>query len=55
MTITINADRKIEDPENFVVTVTALNGLDYPFPVRVNPNEGTATVTIQDEEGKDFR
>ena len=52
VTITINADLKIEDVENFTVTVSPINDASHPFPVRVNPNEGVATITIEDEDCK---
>lgn len=50
--ITINADLKIEDPEDFSVVLQPSNNVEQPFPVRVNPNQGTTTVTIEDEDGK---
>ena len=49
--IMINADLKIEDPENFFVMVRPINDAEHPFPVRVNENEGTTAVTIEDEDG----
>ena len=52
VTVTIRADRKIEDSEDFTVVVTPVNDADHPFLVRVNANEGTSTVTIQDEESE---
>ena len=52
VSITINADLKIEDPEDFFVVLTPSNNIEQPFPVRVNPDEGTTTVTIEDEDGK---
>ena len=52
MSITINADLKIEDPEDFFVVLTPSNNIEQPFPVRVNQDEGTTTVTIEDEDGK---
>ena len=55
VTITINADLKIEDVENFTVVVSPINDVNHPFPVRVNPNEGVTTVTIEDEDCKSFK
>ena len=52
VSITINADLKIEDPEDFSVVLQPSNNIEQPFPVRVNPNEGSTTVTIEDEDGK---
>ena len=52
ISLTVRADRKIEDLEDFTVLVSPLNGPEYPFPVRVNPQEDRATVTIRDEEGE---
>lgn len=52
VSITINADLKIEDPEDFSVVLQPSVNDEQPFPVRVNPSEGTTTVTIEDEDGK---
>ena len=52
MSIVINADLKIEDPEDFSVVLRPSNNIEQPFPVRVNPDQGTTIVTIEDEDGK---
>ena len=52
VSVIINADLNIEDPEDFSVIVRPLNNADQPFPVRVSPNQGTANVIIEDEDGK---
>lgn len=53
ISITINADLKVEDREDFAVLVIPINSPEQPFPVQVNPGEDVATVTIDDEDGKD--